>query len=181
MSTPAADRPANAESGGVHGKIDQIGAVLESARAMPMSASCIVNRGEMLGMLDELRAVLPAELDAAQAVIADRDAVVEQGRLTAAGVVAEAEEDRARLVSETEVAAEARREADRLVQAATAEAARMRREVDEYVDAKLAHFEITLQKTMAAVAHGRDKLSQQLDGPSVVLLPDEDEEAAARH
>lgn len=154
-------------------KIDEIGAALESARAMPMSASCIVNRGDLLTMLDEMRRLLPAELHEAASVLEARDAAVEEGRVAADRIVAEAEGERARLVAETEVATEARHEADRLVAEARVVAERMRREVDEYVDAKLAHFEVMLQKTMNAVVHGRDKLRQQLDGLRVVELPDD--------
>ena len=47
--------------------------------------------------------------------------------------------------------------AGRLAEAHT-DAESMRKQVDEYVDAKLATFEITLNKTLAAVARGRDKL-----------------------
>ena len=35
----------------------------------------------------------------------------------------------------------------------------MRNEVDDYVDAKLANFEIILHKTLNAVEHGRDKIN----------------------
>ena len=63
-----------------------------------------------------------------------------------------------RLVSETEVFAQAQLEAGRVVAEANADAESMRKQVDEYVDAKLATFEITLNKTLAAVARGRDKL-----------------------
>ncbi len=153
-------------------KIDEIGAVLESARAMPMSASCIVNRGEMLEMLEELRTLLPAELREADAILADRDEIVEAGRREAQRIVAGGKRERSRLVSATEVATEAQHEAERLLGAAHEQAERMQREVDEYVDAKLAHFEIMLQKTMAAVARGRDKLREELAGLRGVGLPD---------
>ena len=63
-----------------------------------------------------------------------------------------------RLVSETEVFAQAQLEAGRVVAEANADAESMRKQVDEYVDGKLATFEITLNKTLAAVARGRDKL-----------------------
>jgi hypothetical protein len=39
----------------------------------------------------------------------------------------------------------------------------MRMEVDDYVDAKLANFEVILRKTLAAVEHGRDKISGRQD------------------
>jgi hypothetical protein len=35
----------------------------------------------------------------------------------------------------------------------------MRGEVDDYVDTKLANFEVVLEKTITAVRRGRDKLS----------------------
>ena len=46
---------------------------------------------------------------------------------------------------------------------ADAEAARMRRETDDYVDAKLANFEVALHKTIAAVQKGRDKIRGRHD------------------
>ena len=38
----------------VHEKLDEITALVENARAMPMSASCIVNRAEVVTLLEEL-------------------------------------------------------------------------------------------------------------------------------
>ena len=46
----------------VHDKLDQITALMEDARAMPMSASALVNRAEVIGLLDELRDLLPEQL-----------------------------------------------------------------------------------------------------------------------
>ena len=160
----------------VQAKIDEIGGVLEGARAMPMSAPCIVNRGELLEMLEELRQLLPVALREADEILGDRDAIIELGRREADRIIAAGERERARLVSATEVAAEAQREAHRLVAEARQEAERMHREVDEYVDAKLAHFEIMLQKTMTAVARGRDKLREELASlPPPVNLSEADE------
>jgi cell division septum initiation protein DivIVA len=142
----------------VHEKLDEITGLVESARAMPMSASCIVNRGELLTLLEELRALMPEELDLAERLLAGRDRVVEEGRDEADRVIAAAQEERMRLVSETEVYAQAQLEARRLVAEAGEDSESMRQQVDEYVDAKLATFEITLNKTLAAVHRGRDKL-----------------------
>jgi len=38
-------------------KLEQLAELVENARAMPMSASCIVNRTEVLSLIDELRAL----------------------------------------------------------------------------------------------------------------------------
>jgi vacuolar-type H+-ATPase subunit H len=145
----------------VQAKLDEITALVEAARAMPMSASCMINRGELLAHLDELRDMLPAELSEAAGVLRERSAVVEEGRDEAARIVAEAEAERARLVAKTEVVREAAKEADRIVAEARVDADRMRTEVDDYVDAKLANFEVVLNKTLAAVERGRAKLGGQ--------------------
>lgn len=142
----------------VHDKLDEIAALVAEARAMPMSASCIVNRGEMLALVDELRDLLPNEISAAQGLLRDREQVVEEGRQEADRIIAEAERERARLVSRSEVAQEAGREAERMLGEAREQVEQMRLEVDEYVDAKLANFEVVLHKTLTAVERGREKL-----------------------
>ena len=159
------------ESDGVdiQAKLDALTEMVETARSMPMSASCIVNRTDMLTLLDQVREMLPAELREAQFVIKDRNEVVEDGRRRAERLVSEAMEERDRLVSETEVVRQAEREADRVVEDANEQAGRMQMEVDDYVDAKLANFEVVLNKVLTAVERGRDKLRgrQELDALGV--------------
>ena len=147
----------------VHEKLDEITALVTSARAMPMSASCIVNRAEILTLLEEMRALLPEEFDLAEQLLAGRDQVVAEGRDEADAIIAAAHDERMRLVSETEVFAQAQLEAGRIRGEAEDEAESMRQQVDAYVDGKLATFEITLNKTLNAVHRGREKLRGRSD------------------
>jgi cell division septum initiation protein DivIVA len=142
----------------VHDKLDELTTLVENARSMPMSASCIVNRAEILGVLEELRELLPEEFRHAQLLLDDREAVVDEGRREAQRVIADAEVERDRLTSDTEVVAAAERVAEQIRVAALEEAQTMRSDVDDYVDSKLANFEVVLDKTMAAVRRGREKL-----------------------
>jgi F0F1-type ATP synthase membrane subunit b/b' len=139
-------------------KLDQITELVESAKSMPLSASVLVNKTELLALLDELRAALPDELREAQWVIKDRDEVIEAGRKEADRIIADAKVEAARLVSRTEVMKSATEEAGRVVEEAKENARQMRLEVEDYVDAKLANFEVVLHKTLGAVERGRDKL-----------------------
>jgi vacuolar-type H+-ATPase subunit H len=160
------DHPARAsDSVDIQGKLDALTELVETARSMPMSASCIVNRTDVLTLLDEVREMLPAELREAQLVLKDRDEVVDEGRRRAERIVTDAVTERDRLVSDTEVVRESEREADRVIDDANEQARRMQMEVDDYVDAKLANFEVVLHKVLTAVERGRDKLRgrQELD------------------
>jgi vacuolar-type H+-ATPase subunit H len=142
----------------VHDKLDELSALVEGARAMPMSASCVVNRGQVLDLLDDVRSLLPDSLAQADDVLADRDDIVIAARASAVEIIARADEQARELVSEHEIYRAAAAEADAVRADADAEAARMRRETDDYVDAKLANFEVALHKTIAAVQKGRDKI-----------------------
>ena len=159
----------------VHAKLDELTAMIENARAMPMSASCVVNRAELLGYLDEVRALLPTEIGEAQRVLDDKGAVIAEGQVEAERIIESAKAERARLVSRAEVMREATREAERTLEGARADAERMRVEIDDYVDGKLANFEVVLHKTLQAVEKGRAKISgrHELDGLSEHALADE--------
>jgi vacuolar-type H+-ATPase subunit H len=147
----------------VHDKLDELSALVENARAMPMSASCVVNRAQVLDLLDEVRALLPESLAHADDVLADREDIVAAAQVSAAEILARADEQARQMVSEHEIYRVAVAEADAVRTDASAEAARMRHETDDYVDAKLANFEVALHKTLAAVAKGRDKIRGRHD------------------
>jgi len=143
----------------VHSKLDELTALVEGARAMPMSASCVVNRADVLGLLSDLEALLPETISQAQEVLGDKESVVQEGRREAEKIIAAARAERRRLIEATDVHQEATAEAERVVEEARQSAEAMRLEVEDYVDAKLANFEIVLTKTLSAVERGRQKLS----------------------
>lgn len=143
----------------VHDKLDEIVRLVEDARAMPMSSSALVNRAEVLELLAELGALLPEQLDQADLLLADREAVVEQGRTEAARIIEQAQEEHDRLVEQTEVVQAARERATKVVQDAQAESDRLLAEADDYVDRKLGEFEIALDKLTSQVRRGREHLA----------------------
>jgi cell division septum initiation protein DivIVA len=142
----------------VQPKLDELIALVENARSMPMSASCVVNRADVVARLEELKNLLPEEFNHARRVLGDRESVIEEGRREAERVLATAREERGSLIADTEVAREAYGEAERILTDARREAQRIREEADDYVDQKLANFEVVLTKTLGAIGRGRDKM-----------------------
>ena len=145
----------------VHGKLDEVTQYVEDARAMPMSASALVNRGELLALLDDLRELLPEELHHADLLLSDREAVVNQGREEAERLLTEARAEHDRLVEQTEIVSSARQRAAQVQTQAQAEATRLLSEADDYVDRKLGDFEVTLDKLLQQVQRGRQHLSER--------------------
>ncbi|NXY93642.1 cell division initiation protein [Streptomyces sp. BR123] len=142
----------------VQKKLDEIVAAVGGARSMPMSASCVINRAELLALLDEVRQALPGSLAQAQELIGGREQMVEEARQEADRIIESAHVQRGTLISDTEVARRSRDEADRILAEAHREAAEIRAQADDYVDSKLANFEVVLAKTIGSVDRGREKL-----------------------
>lgn len=162
----------------VQKKLDEIVASVSGARSMPMSASCVVNRADLLAMLEEVRAALPDSLAEAQELIGGREQMVEQARQEAERIISTAHAERGSLISDTEVARRSQAEADRILTEARREAEEVRAEADDYVDSKLANFEVVLTKTIGSVGRGREKLLGT--GPGLDDQGYEDEDAPER-
>lgn len=142
----------------VHAKVAQLRSLVASARAMPMSASCVISRPDVLEHIDELATMLRDALDEADRVVSDRVDVVASGRAEAEQIVADAYVEQEKLASDTDVFRIARRAADQLLDEARAEAAALRRDTDDYIDERLAGLELSLRKTLDAVNRGRSRL-----------------------
>jgi len=147
--------------------------MVEEARGVPLSASCVVHRGEMLEILDDARAALPTDLEEAEAIITSRDSIIEDGRISADTLVANAREEVARMVEQTSIVQAARDEAKKILDDARAIAEEERVQVEEYIDGRLATLEVILNKTMDAVGRGRDRLGGANDKDVLSHLADE--------
>ena len=133
--------------------------LIEEARGVPLSASCVVHRGEILEVLDGARVALPTDLDQAIEIISSRDLIIEEARTSAERLIATAREDVARMVEQTAIVQSARDEAQRILDDARLLAAEERAEVESYIDGRLATLEVILHKTMEVVNRGRDQLA----------------------
>ena len=143
----------------VRTKLAEIRQVVEQARSMPMSASAVLNRGELLEMLDELETEMDQAFEEALKIQRDRDEVVAEGRREAERIIADAYHERDGLVSDTELFRLSQRRVDEVLAEARADADGLRKETDDYVDSKLATFEITLERTIEEVKRGRERLA----------------------
>lgn len=146
--------------------LEQIEAIMEeirNAKPVPFSASAMVNKQELLDRLEAVRQNAPEELKQARWVMRDRDDLLGRTQREAEQMIASAKAERDRLVARTEIVAAANREADKIIEEAKTRAREIRMEAEDYVDAKLANFEVVLQKTLAAVVKGRESLRGRLD------------------
>jgi vacuolar-type H+-ATPase subunit H len=139
--------------------LEQLRDEVKRARAVPLSASCMVHRSEILDIIESAMEALPADISRAGEVLSQREALIAQATAHARDLVDRGQAKQAELVSEHEIYRRAVADGDALRASAEAEAQEIRRRADDYVDSKLANFEVVLQRVLATVADGRERLS----------------------
>ena len=147
--------------------------LVEEARGVPLSASCVVHRSEMLEILDGARESLPHDLFQAEEILSKKDSLIDEGRTSSEQMIATAREEVARMIEQTAIVQAARDEAQRILDEARSQAADERAEVESYIDSRLATLEVILNKTMDAVARGRDRLDGANDKDVLSQLADD--------
>jgi hypothetical protein len=155
------------------GVLNELREVVAGAKSVPMSASCMINRAEMLTLIDKARDALAEDVQEAQRVTATSLETLERAQVEAQQIVAAAEDRAVYLATQDQVFEEAQRKATALEQKALADAEALRREADAYVDSRIATFEASLHKTMSQVRTMRERLARRssLDDDSTRALP----------
>lgn len=176
-------------------RLSQLEEMVRDAKSMPLSSSALLNRDEVLDLIEDLKSSLPDEIKQARWVVKDREELLAKARRDAEAMVEQARAEQLRLASHEAVMQRAKEEAERIVQDADEDARRLRLEAEDYVDAKLAQLEGTLQKILEDTIASNDALSKTIDqvvagreklrgatpsselGPEVPLSEDVEEDA----
>ena len=133
--------------------------LVANAPTMPLSSSPRVDRHELIELLDEALARLPDELRQARWMLKERQEFVNKTRREANEMLEAARVQAERMVQRTEVVRAAEARARQVVETADNDARRLKLETEDFLDQRLASFEILLDKLGRTVAAGRQKLS----------------------
>jgi vacuolar-type H+-ATPase subunit H len=156
---PEDDAQPLAEPGGAEDLVEELIEIITTAKSMPLSSSAIVTRDEVLDLLEAIRDELPEELHRARRMLKDHEELLAAAKREAADIVSDARVQAERMVQRTEIVRQAEHRAVRIVEDAEAEARQMHHEAEDFVDQKLAGFEIVLDRTLKTVRTGRERLA----------------------
>ena len=136
--------------------IDMIYEQIEDAKSPALKPNMsMVDRDELLDLLDELRAQLPVEIKRAQELLAARDKFVEDTKKDADRMMRQAELEAKSKVSESEVLTAARQRAQSIVANAEARSKRLYQVANEYAEDALARTEEAIQMALDEVKQSR--------------------------
>ncbi len=132
--------------------------IVNTAKAMPLSASVLISREEVAELLTAALERLPDEVRRARWLLKERDEFLAERAREADALMEEVKVQAERMVSRAEIVRQANQVAQRILDDANEEARRMRHEAEDYCDQRLASMEIVLDRLTRTVKAGRDKL-----------------------
>jgi hypothetical protein len=133
--------------------------IIVTAPTFPLSSTPRIDRDEIVELLEEALARLPEELRQARWMLKERQDFIAKTRREADEILEAARVQAERMVQRTEVVRAADQRARQISEAADADARRLRHETEDFIDQRLASFEILLDKVAKTVAAGRSKLN----------------------
>ena len=133
--------------------------IIATAPNMPLSATPRIDRDEIIELLEGALSRLPDELRQARWMMKEREEFLQRTHREADEIIEAAKVQAERFVQRAEVVRAAEQRARQIMEAAEEDARRLRHETEDFLDQRLASFEILLDKLSRTVATGRRRLA----------------------
>lgn len=133
--------------------------IIASAPNMPLSSTPRIDRDEIIEILEDALARMPEELRQARWMLREKQEFVNKARREADEIIEAARVQAERMVQRTEVVRAAEARARQIMDAADADSRRLKNETEDFLDRRLASFEILLDRLSRTVAQGRERLN----------------------
>jgi len=173
----AAPRPAQHAAADSETLLRRVIDIIATAPTFPLSSTPRIDRDEIIQLLEEALDRLPDDLRTARWMLRERQEFVAKTRREADEILEAGRQQAERMVQRTEVVRAAEARARQVMDAAEADARRKRNETEDFIDQRLASFEIVLDKLSRTVSAGRNRLglgSNTQPQPVLEVVPTED-------
>ena len=153
------DEPVGPQMGATEAMLRDVIDLIATAPNVPLSSTPRIDREQVLALLDEALANLPDEIRQARWMLKEREEFINKTRREADEIVGAARVRAERMVQRTDVVRAAEAHAQQVREAAEDLARRLKLETEDFLDQRLASFEILLDRLGKTVAAGRQRLA----------------------
>ncbi len=151
--------------------VDRLEDLIDEGRHIPFSKFTLIDEERILEIIDQMRISIPEEIEKAARVLAQRDRILAQANEEAARLVQMARERGDQMIDRESLVQLAKSKADKIIEAANAEADNITQDADQYVLDSLAEMEKRLHRLLGEVRAGIQALVTENAEPSVSVAP----------
>ena len=145
--------------------LDKLDTYLSECSRIPLVGKLLVDEDEVFGIIDDLRAAVPQELEQAKWLLKERERILQEARKESEDIIKDAQGQIASLASESVIAKEARAQADELMDRARDVAQEINTGAREYADELMKKVEDSVAEVLDRVRDGRRELSVNREPP----------------
>lgn len=139
--------------------VDRLEDLIDEGRHMPFSKYTMIDEERALEIIDQMRISIPEEIEKASRILTTRDRVLAQANEEAARVVQQARRKGEELLDQEVNVQAAQNRAANIIEQARQEAQAIIAEADSYVMHELSQLEQQLLKTLTVVRNGIQEVS----------------------
>ena len=140
--------------------IDMLDDVVEKSMAIPFAGRAVVDREELLDLIQEIRLNLPGDLKQAKWVKEERQRILDEANKEAESIMKNAEEKMASMIDDHEITQKAYAQANQIIAAAQNNARELRLGTRQYADDVMASLEAHIAKVAETVHENRRELNE---------------------
>jgi len=141
--------------------LDALEDAIENAVSVPFSGKCMVDRNEILELIQDIRLKLPDEIKQAKWISKERARILAEAQQEADDIVKNAESRIAAMVNEHEISQKAYEQAETILSNAKKSAREIRLGTREYADNILGRVEEMLKEMLEVIQENRNELKQK--------------------
>jgi vacuolar-type H+-ATPase subunit H len=139
--------------------IDKLDDLIHNAKTVPLTDTVRIEREEIYDILDQMRASIPEEIKQARWIVKERQDMLAEAKREAERLLQEARDRAEQLASQEEVVRLAHEQSEHLLQDAEHRAYEVRTGAEGYADEIFGTLEANLDKFLTAVRRSRDRLA----------------------
>lgn len=128
--------------------INELEDIIDKGVAVPFSGRCLLDKEELLEILQEIRLKLPTDLEQAKWIKAERQNIINDARKEAEEIIKAANDKLVAMVDENEITKKATLAASEIMDSANAEANAAKESSYQYADYLLENVENVVVKTI---------------------------------
>jgi hypothetical protein len=140
--------------------VDRLEDLIDEGRHIPMTKMTMVDEERALEIIDQMRISVPEEIEKANRVLTQRDRVLAQANEEGARVIELSREKADTLIQRDAVVQAAQNRAANIIEQARQDAETVRSDADNYVLEVLGDLEAHLIRTLTVVRNGITKIQQ---------------------
>lgn len=138
--------------------IDMMEDVIEKAVTLPFSGRALIDKDELVDLMQEVRLHLPEDFKQAKWIKEDRQRILDEANKEVASIIKNAEEQMASMIDDHEITQKAYAQANEIVAAAQNNAMELRNGTRQYADDVMASLEARIEKLLNVVHENRKEL-----------------------